>query len=195
MVNKIWSFMIIVGILFCFLTGNTNLLNEQILTSAKKTLEMIIQIFPVMALWLGIMNIAKHSGLLLRFSKLISPVMHKIFPEIPKDHESLGYITSNTLASMFGLGNAATPFGLKAMKSLQTLNKQKDTASRSMITFLILNTSGLTVIPTTIISLRMLHGSKNPANIILICFITSLISSIVGLFIDNVYAKRSIQNE
>ena len=112
---------------------------------------MIIKIFPVMALWLGLMNIAKNSGLLDKLSKKISPILKFLFPEIPKNHESLNYISSNIIANMFGLGNAATPFGLKAMKSLQKLNKNKDIASRSMITFLVINTSGVTIIPTTII--------------------------------------------
>lgn len=190
MVNKIWSFLIIVGILTCLITNHADIVNNQILNSTKTSLEMIMQIFPVMALWLGIMNIASKSGLLNKFSNLISPLLKKIFPEIPKNHESLSYITSNIIASMFGLGNAATPFGLKAMKSLQQLNNKKDTASRSMITFLVLNTSGFTLIPTTVISLRMLHKSINPTSIIFLCFTASLISTIGGLIIDRIFARR-----
>ncbi len=161
MVNKIWAFFIVIGIVFCIVTGNLEGINYEILNSAKSSLDMILKIFPVMALWLGIMNIAKESGLLTKLSNFISPVLGKIFPEIPKGHESLSLIASNIVVNMFGLGNAATPFGLKAMKSLQSLNKKKDTASRSMITFLIINTSGVTLIPTTVISLRMMHNSSN----------------------------------
>ncbi len=167
-----------------------DVLNNEILESTKSSLDMIIKIFPVMALWLGIMNIAAESGLLNRLSQALSPILQKLFPEIPKGHESLSLIASNITANMFGLGNAATPFGLKAMKSLQELNEKKDTASRSMITFLVLNTSGVTIIPTTIISLRMMYGSINPTEIVFACILATLISTIGGLIIDRILAKR-----
>lgn len=190
MVNKIWGFFIISGVLFCFLTGKVDLLNKQILGSTKDTLDMIIQIFPVMALWLGIMNIATVSGLLKKMSKKISPILKYIFPEIPKNHESFSFIASNIIVNLFGLGNAATPFGLKAMKSLQSLNTKKDTASRSMITFLVLNTSGMTIVPTTIISLRMAHHSLNPTEIVFPCLIATFCATVAGLTIDRLLARR-----
>ena len=184
MVNKIWAFLIIIGLLFSILTGNLDSINSEILSCAKLSLDMIIKILPVMALWLGIMNIASKSGLLAKFSSLIYPVLSKIFPEIPKNHESFSYISSNIIANMFGLGNAATPFGLKAMKSLQELNPKKNEATRSMITFLVINTCGLTLIPTTVISLRMMYNSNNPTNIILPCIIVTFTSLFIGLIID-----------
>ena len=187
MINKLWIGLIVVGSLCLILTGKADLLNTQILSSGKATLELVMQIFPLISLWLGIMNIAKESGLLDKVSKLIYPLLHKIFPEIPKGHESLGYISSNIIANMFGLGNAATPFGLKAMKSLNDLNKNKDEASDSMVTFIIINTCGLCVIPTTIISLRMLYGSKDPSSIMIPCFLISFISILFGLLIDRIW--------
>lgn len=190
MVNKIWGFFIVIGVIVCLLTSKVEVLNFEILECAKTSLDMIIKIFPVMALWLGIMKIASVSGLLDKFSKLLSPLFQKLFPEIPKNHESLGYISSNIVANMFGLGNAATPFGLKAMKSLQELNKDKITASRSMITFLVLNTSGVTIVPTAIISLRMMHGSIDPTSIVFACIISTFISTFLGLLIDKVIASR-----
>ena len=190
MINKIWGLFIVVGSVFCLITNKVELLNTEILESTKSSLDMIIKIFPVMALWMGIMNIAKVSGLLQKFSKAISPLLRKIFPEIPPSHESLSLIASNIIANMFGLGNAATPFGLKAMKSLQELNNKKDTASRSMITFLVLNTSGVTIIPTTIISLRMLHGSSDPTGIVLPCILATTCSTIAGLLMDRFIASR-----
>lgn len=190
MINKIWGFFIIVGSVFCLLTGKIELLNKEILGSAKSGLDMIIKIFPVMALWLGIMKIASVSGLLQKFSKLLSPILGKLFPDIPKNHESLSLIASNVVANMFGLGNAATPFGLKAMKSLQEINTKKDSASRSMITFLVLNTSGVTIIPTTIISLRMMHGSTNPTEIVSACILATMLSTISGLIMDRILARR-----
>ena len=190
MINKIWGLFIIAGSVFCLITNKVELLNTEILESTKSSLDMIIKIFPVMALWMGIMNIAKVSGLLQKFSKAISPLLRKIFPEIPPSHESLSLIASNIVANMFGLGNAATPFGLKAMKSLQELNDKKDTASRSMITFLVLNTSGVTIIPTTIISLRMMHGSSNPTEIVSACILATFLSTFAGLIIDRFLARR-----
>lgn len=188
MINKIWAFFIILGIIFALFTGNIEVINKEILTSSKTAFDMVISLFPVMALWLGIMKIASTSGLLEKFSKLISPLLSKLFPEIPKNHESLSLISSNIIANMFGLGNAATPFGLKAMQSLQELNKKKDTASRSMITFLVINTSGVTLVPTTIISLRMLYKSTNPTEIVFACILATIISTIGGLIIDRILA-------
>ena len=184
MVNKIWGFFIIFGLIFSCITGNLDSINSEILSCAKFSLDMIIKILPVMALWLGIMNIASKSGLLTKFSSLIYPILSKIFPEIPKNHESFSYISSNIIANMFGLGNAATPFGLKAMKSLQELNPKKNEATRSMITFMVINTCGLTLIPTTVISLRMMYNSNNPTNIILPCIIVTFTSLFIGLIID-----------
>lgn len=190
MINKIWAFFIILGIIFALFTGNIEVINKEILTSSKTAFDMVISLFPVMTLWLGIMKIAATSGLLEKFSKLISPLLSKLFPEIPKNHESLSLISSNIIANMFGLGNAATPFGLKAMQSLQELNKKKDTASRSMITFLVINTSGVTLVPTTIISLRMLYKSTNPTEIVFACILATLISTIGGLIIDRILARK-----
>ena len=190
MINKLWIFFIVVGALFLIINGKADALNSQILSSGKTTLDLILQIFPLLALWLGIMNIAKESGLLEKTSKFISPILLKIFPEIPKGHESLGLISSNIVANMFGLGNAATPFGLKAMESLQKLNNEKDTASRSMITFLVINTCGVTIVPTTIISLRMMHDSTDPTSIVVPCVIVSFLSLIIGLIIDRLFSRR-----
>jgi len=189
MVNKIWGFFIIIGVIYSFFTGKMDVINNEILECTKTALDMAIKIFPVMALWLGIMNIASASGLLTKFANMISPILQKIFPEIPKGHESFGLMASNIAINIFGLGNAATPFGLKAMKSLQNLNSKKDTASRSMITFLVLNTSGVTLIPTTVISLRLLHGASNPTDIVVATIIATLCSTIAGLLMDHFLAR------
>jgi spore maturation protein A len=133
------------------------------------------------------MNIAKKSGLLDKLAKLITPILKIIFPEIPKEHKAYSYISINIIMNMLGVGNAATPFGLKAMKSLQELNKEKDTASRSMITFIILNTAAVTIIPTTIISLRILNKSISPMSIVPYIIITSTLSCIIGLILDRLY--------
>lgn len=189
MVNKIWGFLIVIGVTFCLITDKANLVNEEILNSTKTSLDMVLKIFPVLALWLGISKIAEKSGLLSKLSLKLSIFLKHLFPEIPKGHVSLSYISSNVIANMFGLGNAATPFGLKAMQSLQELNKDKKTASKSMITFLVLNTSGVTLIPTTIISLRMMYESNNPTSIIFPCIIITFLSTIGGLLMDKILSK------
>ena len=129
-------------------------------------------------------------GLLNKLSKMLSPILKKVFPEIPKNHEALDLISTNIIANMFGLGNAATPFGLKALQSLQELNDNKEVASRSMMTFLVLNTSGITIVPTTIISLRIAYGSNNPTSIVGMCFLLSVLGTIIGLMIDRLFARR-----
>ena len=153
-----------------------------------------MEIFPVMALWLGIMKIAEKSGLLKKLSILLSPILGKLFPELPKDHEAISLMASNIISNMAGLGSAATPFGLKAMKSLDRVNKKKDTASRSMITFLVLNTSGVTIIPTTIISLRLMYGSISPTEIVLPCIIATFFSSLFGLLFDRYLGDKYANN-
>jgi len=193
MVNIIWCFFVIIGIIGTILVGKIDSLNSIILNTTKESLDMIIKIFPVMALWLGIMNIALKSGLLKKISKKISPFLHFLFPDLEKDDETFGYIASNIVANFFGLGNAATPFGIKTMESLQEKNSNKQEANRSMITFLVINTSGLTAIPTTIIALRMLHGSSNPTEIVLACFLATTLSTICALIIDRFFAKRSLK--
>lgn len=190
MVNIIWIVLIALGILYGILTNNLETINTTIVDSTKISLEMLFKIFPVLALWMGITKIAEVSGLLKKLSNKLSPLLTKFFPEIPKGHESLSLIASNMIANIFGLGSAATPFGLKAMSSLQKLNKNKKVASRSMITFLVINTSGLTIIPTTIISLRMMHGSLEPTKIVFACIISTSFATIGGILMDRFLARR-----
>ena len=191
MINYIWGFFIIAGLIYSIITNNFTAMNEEILASSKTTLDLILKLFPMVALWTGIMNIAKESGLLNKIANKLSPFLGKLFPEIPKNHDSLGYIASNVVINMFGLGSAATPFGLKAMKSLQELNKDKKTASRSMITFLVLNTSGLTLVPTTVIALRMTYKSANPTEIVITSIIATICATVIGLIADRVFARRN----
>lgn len=185
MINYLFASFFIIGILYSFLT-NTNISNEMLIASSK-SIELIFTIIPVMCLWLGIMNIAKKSGLLDKLAKLLTPILKFLFPEIPKDSPCFSYISINIIMNMLGVGNAATPFGLKAMKEMQEINNNKDTASRSMITFIVLNTAAITIIPTTIISLRVLNKSINPMSIVPYIIITSTLSCIIGLILDRLY--------
>ncbi len=190
MVNKLWSYFLAIGIIFSIISGNSISINETILKSATDSLEIFIKLFPVIALWLGIMNIATESGLLLRLSKVLSKILHPLFPDIPRNHQAFGFMSSNIIANMFGLGSAATPFGLKAMNSLQELNNNKEEASRSMLTFTALNTSAITVIPTTLIALRMMYGSAEPTKTVFVTLVSTIVSTIFSLLLDRLLARR-----
>ena len=186
MINYLWGIFIIIGVIFGLLKGNNNVANS-LLTSGSKGIEMILSLVPLMCLWLGTMKIAATSGLLEIISKKLSKVVRIIFPEIPEGDPSIAYISSNIVMNMLGLGNAATPFGLKAMSELKRLNNNNDVASRSMITFLVLNTASVTIIPTTVISLRILNGSTSPTEIVLVTIITTFLSTFLALLLDRLF--------
>lgn len=186
MINYIWGIFIIVGILYSVITKDNKLL-DTLLTSGNDAISMIIKIGLLMCLWLGVMKIAEASGLLALISKKLSKVIKVIFPEIPDGDPAIGYISSNIVMNMLGLGNAATPFGIKTMKELKRLNNNSTVASRSMITFLVINTSSVTLIPTTVISLRILHGSVAPTEILSAAIITTMLSTIIGLILDRIF--------
>jgi len=191
MVNIIWAALIFIAIIYSFITGNIETINNGILTHATSGVNLILEMMPLIILWTGIMKIAENSGLLQIFSRILNPILSKLFPSLHKDDKALGYIASNIGANMLGLGSAATPFGLKAMEELQKQNPKKDTATEAMITFLVLNTGGVTLIPTTVIALRMMHGSNNPTEIIITSIIATAISSISGLLLDYFIRRKN----
>ncbi len=186
MINYIWAFLISLGIFYSIFKGDNNITNT-LLTSGSTSIDMIINISTIMCLWLGVMNIARKSGLLNIIAKKLSPLITILFPEIPKGDECISYISLNIVMNMLGLGNAATPFGIKTMKELKRLNNKKDIASRSMITFLVINTASVTIIPTTVISLRLLNGARNSSDIITASIITTFLSLIISLIVDRLF--------
>ena len=190
MVSYIWAFFIIIGAVFMIATGNIELLNNEILKGGTGGIKLLTEMLPLLVLWTGIMQIAEDSDLLEKFSKLVRPLLSKLFPSLPKDHPALGYIASNIAANALGLGSAATPFGLKGMECLQEDNPKKDTATEAMVTFLILNTGGVTIIPTTVIALRMMYGSANPTEIILTSLLATLCSNVSGLIFDYIKKRK-----
>ena len=186
MINYIWGIFIVLGVIISIIKNDSNLTNN-LITSGTKGIDMIINLVPLMCLWLGTMKIADSSGLLNIISNKLSKIIRVVFPEIPKGDPAIAYISSNIVMNMLGLGNAATPFGIKAMARLKELNNNSDIASRSMITFLVINTSSVTIIPTTVISLRIASGSNNPTEIMTACIITTFLSSFIGLLIDRLF--------
>ncbi len=188
MVNVIWIGFILIGSFYMIFTGNSASLNDQILKGGLDGINLLMDMVPLLVLWSGIMQIAEESGLLNRFAALVKPLLVKLFPSLPDNHPALGYIASNIAANALGLGSAATPFGLKAMECLQKDNKEKDTATSAMVTFLILNTAGVTIIPTTVIAMRLMYHSVNPSEIIITSLLATFCSSFAGLSFD--YFKR-----
>jgi len=149
--------------------------------AADVGVKIALGLIGVMALWLGIMKIAETSGMITILARMVSPVTKRLFPSIPSDHPAIGAMLMNIAANMLGLSNAATPLGLKAMDELQELNEDKDTASNDMITFLVINTSAITLIPASAIAIRASLGSVNPQQIIVPSIIAASMATIVGL--------------
>ncbi|WP_170270345.1 nucleoside recognition domain-containing protein [Heliorestis acidaminivorans] len=166
MVNWIWTMFIIVGIGVAAAQGEIHKVTEGAIKGAEMAVAVALGLIGVMALWLGIMRIAQEAGLVNLLAKAARPLMAKLFPSIPSNHPALGHIIMNLSANILGLGSAATPFGMKAMQEMQKLNGNRPVASEAMCTFLALNTSCLTLVPATIISVRVAANSANPTEIV-----------------------------
>ena len=190
MVNIIWFVLIIAGIITAGINGNIQAVNHAAFEGAKTGVTISFGLISILVFWLGIMKIAEEAGVLRMISRLLNPVAKWLFPDIPKDHPAMGYIVSNMTANIFGLGNAATPMGIKAMQELQKLNTNKEKATKSMATFLALNTSSITIIPTMVISIRMTYGSANPTEIVGTTIIATTISTISAIMLDRWFRHR-----
>lgn len=190
MVNLIWVFMTVVGIVFAMFNGTMSEVNEAIFSGAKEAVTLCIGLISILVFWLGMMKIAEDAGLLKILAKVFRPIVRRLFPDVPNDDPAMGYILSNMMANMFGLGNAATPLGIKAMEEMKRLNGGKPEASRSMITFLAVNTSSLTLIPTTVIAIRMNYNSASPTDIVGTTLIATLCSTLCAILIDRYFYYR-----
>ena len=162
---------------------------------AKIGFEISLFLTGVLCLWLGIMKIGEKGGSVKMLSKLVGPFFNKLFPDVPEDHPARGSMLMNFSANMLGLDNAATPMGLKAMTELQELNDEKDKATNAMIMFLVLNTSGLTLIPVAVMTYRSQFGAENPSDIFLPILISTFIASLIGLIIVAIYQKINLLNK
>lgn len=189
MINYVWFFLIFIGILTSFLTGNVQAVTDVALESAKTAVELSLGLIGVMTLWLGMINIAEKSGLVKKISVILRPILVHLFPDVPPDHPAMGSMVMNISANLLGLGNAATPFGLKAMQELQTLNKTKDTATDSMCTFLALNTASITLIPATVIAYRSAAGSTNPTQIIGPTIVSTIVATTAAVITVKILSK------
>lgn len=186
MVNIIWACMAIIGIVYAMINGTMGEVNKAVFESANEAVTLSIGLISILVFWLGIMQIAEKAGIMKAMSAFFKPIILKLFPDIPADDPAIGYILSNFIANIFGLGNAATPMGIKAMEQMKRLSGT-DTASRSMITFLALNTSGLTLIPTTVIAIRMQFNSVSPTEIVGTTIVATVVSTISAILIDRIF--------
>lgn len=203
MLNKIWGFMILIGVVYGALTGRMEAVTEAALESAKEAVTLCITMVGVMSLWVGLMEIATQAGIIAKLNRLLDPVLSFLFPEIPKEHKAREYISTNIIANILGLGWACTPAGLKAMEELKELHIQNckrkyplqweeraTCASKEMCIFLVINISSLQLIPVNMIAYRSQYGSLKPAAIIAPAILATTISTVVGVTFALIMARR-----
>ncbi|MEY8391128.1 nucleoside recognition protein [Lachnospiraceae bacterium] len=181
MLNYLWGFMIVIGILYAAFTGNLPAVTNAALDSSKEAVTLCITMLGVMSLWVGLMRVAENCGIIRGAAHFLNPLLRFMFPKIPKNHKANEYISTNIIANVFGLGWAATPAGLKAMEAMGELNRHSKVASREMCTFLILNVSSFQLIPVNMIAYRSQYGSANPAAILGPAMIATFISTLAGI--------------
>lgn len=182
--------MIASGVVAAALQGRLDLVTSAALKGAKEGVAVCIGLISILVFWMGMMRIAQDAGLLEKLARLLRPLVRVLFPSVPPDHPAMGYILSNMTANLFGLGNAATPMGIKAMEELQKLNPNPKTASPAMCTLLALNTSGFTLIPATIIGIRMKYGSVDPTEIIGTTLFATGCATLTAILVDRLYRSQ-----
>ena len=197
--NYIWIALfvigLVVGLINQIIMGQADTLPSMMDSTfemSKSAFEMALGLTGTLTLWMGIMKIGEDSGMVRKLARFLSPVLTKLFPEVPKDHPALSSIFMNVSANMLGLDNAATPMGLKAMQELQELNKEKETATNAMIMFLVLNTSGLTIIPISIMAYRQQMGAADPTDVFIPLLLTTMCSTFVGLLTVSIRQKINL---
>lgn len=166
MLNYVWLALIVIAVITGAVTGNIAQVTKQAFDSAETAVKIALGLISIMTLWLGIMKIAEQAGFIRLLARALAPIMRRLFPDVPPEHPAMGSMLLNIAANWLGLSNAATPFGLKAMEELQQLNPKKDTATNAMAMFLGINTASITLIPSTIIGIRVSLNSNNPFEII-----------------------------
>lgn len=197
MINYIWGIMMILGTSFSVVFGKGKETGLAAINSSKEAITLCITMIGVMGLWMGIMEIAVKCGIIGKMSKLLNPLIEKLFPDIPKDNKAKEYIVTNFIANFLGLGWAATPVGLKAMKELREINANSEVASYDMCTFLIINISSLQLIPINIIAYRSQYGSVNPSSILGKSMVATIASTVAGIifaiFARNISIKKDLK--
>lgn len=191
MINAIWFFLISLGVLVGLATGRGEGLTRAIISSAESAVTLVISLAGILTLWSGVMKVAEEAGLVTALSRLVRPLVRILFPDVPGDHPAAGAIAMSFLANVLGMGNAATPLGLRAMEELEKLNPNKDEPSDAMCTFLALAVSGFTLIPTAVIAIRAQAGSENPADTVVPSIFISLLATLGALLADRTFRNMS----
>ena len=181
--NVIWLILFSVSIVFAIFTGNLEPFTKSIFDGAKSAVEVSLFLLGIVSVWMGITRILEDSGLIYRIAHLFKPIISRLFKNIPDDHPSITAITLNVLANLFGLGNAATPLGIKAMQELDTLNQEKGTITFEMMIFIIINTASIQLIPFSVIGILAGFGDRNPTAVVLPVLIATVVSAIAALMI------------
>ncbi len=190
MVNLIWVAMLLIGIIVAGVNGRIEVVTTAALKGAQTAVDFALGLIAIMAFWLGIMKVAEEAGMIRLLAALVKPLTAFLFPGVPRDHPAMGAIIMNLSANVLGLGNAATPMGLIAMQELKKLNRpDRKTASEAMCTFLALNTSCLTIIPATVIGIRIKAGSVNPTEIVGTTIFATALAMIVAVMVDRMMRK------
>ncbi len=189
MMNYIWAGMIILSLLFAFVTGNTKEVSQSLISGAGEAVELLLSIIGVLCFWSGIMEIAKRARITDMLARVFAPVLSPLFPCVDKNSEAMHYISLNISANLLGLGNAATPFGIQAMKELQKLNPIRDRASDSQLVFVVMNTASIQLLPTTLCAYRASFGSESPFEIIPCVWLTSALALVTGVTIAKMFCS------
>lgn len=192
MLNYIWAFMVIAGIVYGVITGNIAEVGNGALNAANDAVELCITMAGIMGLWCGVMEIARISGLIESLTNRLKPLIGWLFPDIPPGHRATEYIATNLIANILGLGWAATPAGLKAMEALSELNTQKERATDAMCTFLVINISSIQLIPVNVIAYRSQYGSVNPASITGPALLATAVSTLAGVIFCRIMRRKSV---
>ena len=190
MLNILWPIFIILSFIYGLISGKVNEINNGIFKSLTDAVELTITFLGTICLWNGLMEIVKKTTLINKLTKILKPLINILFPELKENQKAKEEIAMNLIANILGLGNAATPLGLKAMKTMQKENKKKDTLSNSMMMFIVLNTASLQLIPTNVIAIRSSLNSDNPTNIILPVWIATIIAAMVGIIFTRILIKK-----
>lgn len=190
MLNYLWPIFLIVSFIYAIFVGNIDEVNKSIFDSVASAVNLSITFLGTICLWNGIMKIIQSTSLIEKLTKMLNPIIKFLFPELKNNKDASQDISMNVIANILGLGNAATPLGIKAMQTMQKYNKKKDTLSNSMVMFIVLNTASMQLIPTTVIAIRTSMKSENPSSIIIPVWIATICAAVAGIFITKILMKR-----
>lgn len=194
MLNILWPVFIIISVIYGIINGKINDINSGIFESLESAVELSITFLGTISLWNGIMEIAKNTTLINKLTNMLKPLVKRLFPELKNNIKANQEISINLIANILGLGNAATPLGIKAMKTMQESNDKKEELSNSMMMFILLNTASLQLIPTNVIAIRTSLDSNNPTSIIIPVWVSSIVAALVGIFFVKILIRRKIND-